>query len=175
MLIDIVFIIILVMAIFKGLRKGLILAIFSIIALLVGLAAAIKLSAVTAVYLKDSVNLSAKWLSVLSFVLVFMLAVIIVRLAARAIEKSVEWAQMGWINRIGGILLYASLYIIILSTVLFYLEKIHLITTETIADSATFNFIQPWGPNAINGLGKIIPAFRNMFFELEQFFASIKS
>ncbi len=44
MLIDIIVVILLVMAIFKGLRKGLIVAVFSFLAFLIGLAAALKLS-----------------------------------------------------------------------------------------------------------------------------------
>jgi len=175
MFIDLIFVIILIVAIFKGLRNGLILAVFSVIALMVGLAAAIKLSALTAVYLKDSVNLSAKWLSVLSFILVFLVAVLIVRLCARVIQKTAEMAQLGWLNRAGGIILYSALYIIILSVLLFYLDKIHLLNHETIAASRTYAFIKPWGPVAIDAMGTIIPVFKNMFFDLEQFFASVNS
>lgn len=171
--IDIIFAFLLLLAIIKGYRRGFIIAVFSIIALLAGLAAAIKLSTLVAEYLKGSVNVSAKWLPVISFALVFLVAVFLVRLAATAIEKTVELAMLGWVNRLAGILLYAVLYTVILSVVLFYLDKINLLTKETLANSKTHQFLQPWGPVTINGLGSVIPLFKNMFHELEAFFGSM--
>ncbi len=60
MIIDIAFALLMVLAIFKGLRKGLILGIFSLLAFLIGLAAALKLSAVVAVYLNDKAGALSK-------------------------------------------------------------------------------------------------------------------
>ena len=48
MIIDIIVVIILILAAIKGFRQGLIVALFSVIAFIVGLAAAIKLSVVVA-------------------------------------------------------------------------------------------------------------------------------
>jgi uncharacterized protein YqeY len=72
MIIDILVLIFLVMAVIKGLRRGLIVAVFSIFAFIAGIAAAMKLSVVVAGYLKDSVNISAKWLPFISFAVVFI-------------------------------------------------------------------------------------------------------
>src|SRR5688500_10619371 len=101
MIIDILVLIMLVFAVIKGLRRGLIIAVFSILAFIVGIAAAMKLSVVVAGYLKDSVNVSAKWLPVLAFILVFVAAVLLIRLVAKLLEKSVEMVMMGWANKIG--------------------------------------------------------------------------
>lgn len=173
MIIDSIFAILMVMAIFKGYRRGFIIAVFSVLALLTGLAAAIKLSAVVAVYLKGSVNVSVKWLPAISFVLVFMAAVFLVRLGAAAIEKTVQFAMLGWVNRIGGMVLYALLYTIIVSVLLFYADKIHLLTPEAITASVTYNYIQPWGPKALAALGSVLPFFSNMFHDLESFFGKL--
>src|SRR4249919_1667686 len=101
MLIDIIFLFLIVLAFFKGIKKGFILAVFSLVGLIVGLAAAIKLSVLVAVYLKDTVNVSAKWLPFLSFILVFIAVLILVRIGATAIEKTIEFAMMGWLNKLG--------------------------------------------------------------------------
>ena len=174
-MIDIIFIIIVIMAAFKGYRRGLIVSLFSILALMVGLAAAMKLSTVAAGYLDQSMNVSARWLPILSFILVFIAAAFIVRLAAKAIEKSVEMAMLGWMNRMAGIILYFMLYTIIFSVILFYGEKAGILSAETFADSTTYGFIKPWGPKAINALGVVIPFFRDMFTELEGFFGRLKT
>jgi membrane protein required for colicin V production len=173
MLIDLVFVVLLVMAVIKGYTKGFIIAIFSLVALIVGVAAAMKLSAVAASWLGSSINAGARWLPVIAFILVFVAVALLVRLGAKAIEKTVELAMLGWVNRLAGILLYIVLYMVVLSIALFYAEKIHLIADKTIADSKTYPFIQPWGPKAMEGLGRIVPFFSNMFHELETFFERV--
>lgn len=174
MIIDLLFAVLMVFAIIKGYSRGLIIAIFSIVALIVGLAAAMRLSTATAAWLKDTVSVSAKWLPVLSFAVVFIIAVLLVRLGAKALEKTVEWAMLGWVNRIGGILFYVALYIIIFSVALFYAVKVNLIAGTTVTDSKTYHFIEPWGPMVINGLGTVIPLFKDMFHELELFFTQLQ-
>ena len=84
-------------------------------------------------------------------------------------------ALLGWVNRLGGIIFYAVLYIIIFSVFLFYAEQVHLIKPETIKASQTYSFVQPWGPVVINNFGKIIPIFKDMFSDLETFFSSISN
>ncbi len=173
MIIDIIVAIILILAAIKGFRQGLIVALFSVIAFIVGLAAAMKLSVVVADYIGKAVNVSDKWLPIISFAVVFLIVVILVRLGAKFIQKSVELAMLGWVNRIGGILLYAALYILIFSILLFYAEQLSLIKAETIKESVTYEYIQPWGPRLMDGLGKIIPVFKGMFEDLEDFFDGV--
>ena len=173
MLIDIIFLFLMVLAIFKGIKNGLILAVFSLVGLIVGLAAAIKLSVLVADYLKDTVNVSAKWLPFLSFILVFIGVLILVRIGATAIEKTIEFAMMGWLNKLGGIILYVVLYIILFSVLLFYADKLNLINPKTITASKTYTYLQPWGPKVMDMMGSVIPWFKDMFSELEKFFEGV--
>ena len=172
-MLDIIFAIIIIIACIKGFQKGLIIALFSIVAFIIGLAAALKLSAVVAVWLGGSANINAKWLPFLSFAVVFFVVVLLVRWGGKLIEKTFQMALLGWVNRIGGIVFYAALYIIIFSIFLFYAEKIHLIKPETITASQTYSFVQPWGPIVIDNFGKVIPLFKDMFTDLETFFSSV--
>ena len=173
MILDLIFVIICIVATIKGYRRGLIVGIFSFVAIIIGLAAAIKLSVVVAEHLGKSVNISGQWLPILSFVIVFIVVVLLVRLGANFIQRSIEIAMLGWLNRIGGILFYIALYIAVFSVFLFYIEKMGILKPETINKSVTYSFVQPWGPRMINALGTIIPFFKNMFAELEGFFEKI--
>lgn len=168
--IDIIVIILLIIACIKGFQKGLIIAVFSVVAFVIGLAAALKLSTVVAEYLKTSVNITAKWLPFISFALVFIGVIVLVKLGAKLIEKTVQLALLGWVNRIGGILFYATLYLIIFSVFLFYAEKIKLFQSGSIQSSVTYPYIHNTGPFIINGIGKIIPLFKDMFQDLTTFF-----
>jgi len=170
MIIDIIFAVLMLMALFKGIQRGLIVALFSLLAFFIGLAAALKLSAVVAVHLSEQTNLTGFWLPIISFLLVFFLVGFLVRLGARWVQESIEFVWLGWLNRLLGVLFYIVLYIIIFSILLFYATQIHLIKQETILASATYDFIEPWGPFVMNAFGKIFGAFSNMFTDLTDFF-----
>ena len=87
MFIDFIVVVLLIIAIFKGLSKGLIVGIFSFLAIIIGLAAALKLSALAASYLGENVNISQRWLPVIAFAVVFIIIVLLVRLAAKALAE----------------------------------------------------------------------------------------
>jgi len=173
MILDIIVAVILILAVIKGYRQGLIVALFSVVAFIIGLAAALKLSVVVAGYIGQAVKISDKWLPIISFAIVFLIVVLLVRLGARFIQKTVEFAMLGWLNRLSGILLYAGLYILIFSILIFYADQLGFIKSETKNESVTYAYIQPWGPKLMEGLGKIIPIFKGMFNDLEDFFDGV--
>jgi membrane protein required for colicin V production len=173
MFIDLVVVVIVVMALFKGLRKGFILAVFSFLAFIIGLAAAIKLSAIAAAYLGDNLNISQRWLPFIAFLLVFLIVVFLVRLGAKALEGVINLAMLGWANKLGGVLFFALLYLFIFSILLFYATQLNLINSETTTASLTYSYLQPLGPRVIEWLGIVFPFFKNMFAELLQFFEGV--
>jgi membrane protein required for colicin V production len=173
MLIDILFAIVIVLAIIKGYKRGLIVGLFSFIAILIGLAAAIKLSALVANYLGDNVKISIQWLPVISFVIVFIIVVWLVRLGAKAIEGLAESVMLGWVNRIGGIIFFIAIYTAVFSVGLFYAEQIKLLQPAATKSSATYPIVHPLGPRAVNAIGKTVPVFKDMFAQLEDFFEGV--
>jgi membrane protein required for colicin V production len=175
MIIDILFGIVLALALLKGYKEGLIVGIFSLLAIIIGLAAALKLSAVVAARIGNSVKVSAEWLPFISFIIVFVVVVLLVRLGAKAIEKAVQMVLLGWVNRLGGMIFYIAIYTIVFSVVLFFAEHMMLVKPATIQSSVTYPFVQPWGPKVINGLGSIIPFFKDLFKELEEFFGRLQA
>lgn len=175
MFVDVVYVILIIVAAFKGMRKGLIVALFSIFAFIAGLAAALKLSAVVAARLSTEVSPAFKWLPMLSFLIVFILVAFLINLGGRIIQKAVETVLLGWINRVGGMFLYIALYTFIFSIILFFASQAHLISDDTIASSFFYPYIQPLGPRVINSIGDLIPLFKNMFAELQNFFEGLSN
>lgn len=174
MVIDVLFIVFLLLAVFRGLRHGFIIAIVSLVAWIIGIAAAIKLSVVVAGYGKSHMHLPPRWLPVLAFLLVFIVVVLGLHAIAKLIEKAVDLAMMGWLNKVMGVLLYAFLYITTLSVLLFYAVQIHSISAQTLSASVTYPYISPWGRVTIDEFGKFVPWFKGMFTQLEDFFGQIR-
>lgn len=173
MLIDIILMILLLLAVWKGYSKGFVVAVFSFFSILIGLAAAVKLSAVVANWLGTSTGIAQKWLPILAFALVIIAIALLVRLAAKMIETTVELAMLGWVNKLLGILLFALLYVFIYSIVLFYGSQVGVFSKASIAESKTYSFIEPLGPQVINAIGKAIPLFKDLFEQLSTFFGDV--
>jgi membrane protein required for colicin V production len=173
MFLDFILIIVLVLAVIKGYQRGLIIGVFSFLAIIIGLAAAMKLSIVAAGYIGQAIKVSDAWLPVISFIVVFILVVLLIRLGANMIQKTVEISMLGWVNRLGGILFYVAIYAMVYSVVLFYAEQVKLVQQEAIEKSVTWSYIQPLGPKVINGFASVVPLFKGMFTELQAFFDGV--
>jgi membrane protein required for colicin V production len=143
MLIDVLFLAMMVMAVFKGMRNGLIVAVFSIIGWVVGLYAAFMFSGLAETYLKGVLNLSPRILSIVAFILVFSLVIFLVNLGARIVEKVIGITPIGWLNRLGGIFFYVLLYTLIFSVMIYFAEKVRLVSEETVSSSKVYPWVKP--------------------------------
>ncbi|HJT75463.1 MAG TPA: CvpA family protein [Chitinophaga sp.] len=168
--IDVVFAIILVLAVYKGYSRGLIVAVFSFIAVILGLAAALKLTTVAALYAQQHWDIHTRWLPVLCFIILFVGVVFLVRFGATLIQTMVEAAMMGWLNKLGGILLYSAIFIIVYSILLWIANQLYWLSPELKLQSVVYPYIEHLGPAVINILGKVIPVFKDMFENLQSFF-----
>lgn len=175
MILDIIAAVVLILGLFRGYQRGLIIGVFSLLSVIVGLAAALKLSTVVAGYIGKAVKVSEEWLPLISFALVFFVVVLLIRMGAKAIEKSFEVAMLGWVNRLCGIIFFIAIYLLVLSVLFFYGEQMKIINPEMIQQSKTWSIVSPWGPKVINALGSAIPVFKDMFNELQEFFGGLAS
>jgi membrane protein required for colicin V production len=174
-MIDIIFYIIILLAIVRGWRKGLILALFSTICGLVGLAAAVKLSAVLATHMKSALHTTNRWLPIIAFILVFVLVMLIIIWAGKLLDKLIKLVLLEWLNKLGGILLFLLLYLSIYSIILFYGTQSHIISKRTVEDSHFYSLIAPFGPAVIRFITGFLPYGQDMFKALEGFFGKIAS
>ena len=173
MFVDILVLVAIIWAVWKGYQKGLIMALFNTLSLLVGLAAAVKLSSVVGPWLASSFQIESKYLPFISFALVLIVVIIVIRFLASMIQKTLETIKIGFINRIGGVALYLVLYLALISVLLYYLQKMGVLSDEIIAQSITAPYILPWGPAILDAIGAILPVFKNMFNELNGFFDQV--
>ena len=172
-MIDILFFLIVFLAIIRGYRKGLILAFFSMVCGLIGLAAAVKLSAVLATHMKSDLHMTSRWLPVIAFILIFVLVLLVIRWAGKLLEKLVQMVLLGWLNKLGGILLFLVLYLSIYSIILFYGTKTLVISKQAVDNSHFYSLIAPFGPGVIRIITGFIPYGHDMFYALEGFFDKI--
>jgi membrane protein required for colicin V production len=173
MLIDVLFLLLVAVGAIRGLFKGLIVAVFSLLAYIVGLAAAMKFSHLAAEKLQPYIPISARWMPFIAFLLVLIIVMLLVRWMAYLLQRVVEGLMLGWVNRLGGLLFYCILYITVYSVILFYLVKMQLVKPETLHQSITYPFISVVAPKVIGWVGLAIPWFRDIFERLGKMFDKI--
>lgn len=169
-MIDIIAFILCLLAIFKGLQRGLIAAIFAVIGLLLAFVLSFKFSAVVATWLGNEVSLHQRWLPFIAFLLVFIGTILLFRLLAAAIEKGFELAMLGWVNKIAGVAIYLLVYGLFYSAVLYYLTKMQLLSDASVSNSVVYPYLQSWAPTSIAFLSNIMPFLKDVFTQLQQFF-----
>lgn len=175
MLLDIIFLGLMVSAAIKGFHRGLVMAVFSLLAFVIGLAAALKLSATVAGMLQDSTGQASRWWPFVAFLVVMLAVGAVIRLAGRMLEKTLEFAMLGWVNSVGGFFVFAILHTLLFSIVLFFLNKMHLIPASVRDASLVLPWIEPWGTWTIDLIGQLLPSMRGVFDDLQGFFGDVDS
>jgi membrane protein required for colicin V production len=117
--IDYIILVILVLFIIQGYRKGIIIGLATIAALILGIYMAVHFSNYLDATLVEHLHPSRKWLPILSFSITFILVVIAVMLVAKLTERLVDVVGMGFFNHIGGAALGLVKGVILVSILLF--------------------------------------------------------
>lgn len=175
MSLDLIGITLLIIFFIRGYMKGLIVAVFSVLAILLGVICALKLSEVFASWLKEEGIITSGWAQLLSYIILFVGVILLVRLIGKAIQSSMEAVMLGVANKVVGGLLYALVTSVVWSSLLWIGTKMMLIAPETIAASKTYTYFEPIAPWTFEHIGKALPFAKNIFTDLQQFFDGVNT
>lgn len=175
MIIDIIAITLIIIFFVRGYMKGLIVAVFSLLAFVLGVICALKLSETLASYLLEKGYVSSGWAQLVSYIVLFVGVVWIVRLIAKAIESLLGAVMLGWVNKGLGGIVYAFLAVFICSSVFWLVREMSLFSEETIEASKTYTYIEPVAPWVASKLGVIWPMAKEVFSDLERFFSNVNT
>ena len=120
---DIIIAIILLFFGIKGLKKGLIIEIVSLLAFGIGIYGAMHFSDFTAATLTDYIEINPKYLNTTAFILTFIILVILVNLIGRLVSKIVKNLNLGVFDKIGGFVFGGAKGILLCSLLLMVLNN----------------------------------------------------
>lgn len=163
MVIDIISAIILLFAIYKGWTKGFTMAIFTFASYFISILLALQFSGMVAGYIRDYAKSDSKWYSFLSFVLVLVAGIIVVRIVGKILEKSAQVLMLGLPNKLLGILFFSFIYLTVFAIVLVYAEKFEMIDQYNIGESKSYDYLLRFGKWFIEQCSKWMPAIKNLF------------
>ena len=128
---DIILGLLLVWGLYKGLKNGLFVELASIIALIAGIYGAIHFSHITGNYLAKNMNWDEQYINIASFVITFIIIVLLVHLSAKLLTKIADFAMLGLLNKIAGGIFGTLKVAIIIGAVLVFFDGMN----------SSFNFI----------------------------------
>lgn len=155
---DIIIAIILLLFGFKGFRRGLIIEVVTLLALVVGLYGAMHFSDFTAERLVEYIEVKPEYLNTIAFVLTFILLVIIVNLIGRAASKLANTLELGFLDKIGGFvfgaakgLLLCSVFVVVFNNLQFF----GIVKEEAKKESKLFPYVEQTVPYLYQGYGMV--------------------
>lgn len=122
-ILDIVLLTLLVLGLIRGFMRGFFVEIASLIALIAGIYGAFHFSNYAASFLKDRVNWDENTVNITAFITTFIIIIIVIGLAGKALTKIADFAMLGLINKILGALFGGLKVAFILSVILIVLDK----------------------------------------------------
>src|SRR5690606_13459520 len=99
---DIVLLVLLGFGLVKGFMNGLFVEVASLVALVAGVYGAIHFSSCVASFLESRVDWEEKTINIAAFAITFMIIVLVISLAGKALTKIADFAALGIINKLLG-------------------------------------------------------------------------
>ncbi len=111
-------------AIWKGWRNGFVMEVFSMLALFVGIYAGIHLSDWAAGFLRNKLDVKAEYLPVISFAVVFILVLVAMFFLGRLITKNVNAGGVETWNKIGGAFFSLTKFLLFMSMLFIFFNML---------------------------------------------------
>lgn len=122
--IDFVIIVLLVFGLARGFTDGFVKELASLLALIIGIWGAIKFSAFTAGKLYDYFDMTGKYVGIISFLITFIIIVIIIHFLGILVDRFVDTLSLGFLNRLLGLVFGVFKTALILSVIFVVLNAI---------------------------------------------------
>src|SRR5450432_1833335 len=121
MLIDIMIVGFVIFGFVKGFSAGLVRTLSELLAWIIGLMIALKLTSMISVLVASKLNWNPSYLPILVFIGIIILAHLVISAIGKGVEKLIKVVQLGWLNRVLGGLVYVAVNLTIFSVFLWLL------------------------------------------------------
>ena len=132
-ILDAIILICLIPAVFQGLRKGFISQAISIVSFVVGIWASARFADIATKWISQYITASEQMLKIVSFAIILIGVFMALGLIGRLLEKILDFAFLGWVNKLAGVLFSMLKTVLILG----------LVAMAFNSWNSTFEFVKP--------------------------------
>ena len=122
---DIIILVLLGLGLINGFRKGLFVEVASLVALVAGIYGAIHFSNYAGDFLMEKVDWNEKTVNITAFAITFIVIVLLIALAGKALTKLADFAALGFLNKLLGAIFGLLKMAVILSVVFIIFDSIN--------------------------------------------------
>lgn len=148
--IDIVIGALLLFGLVRGLFKGLFVEVASLVALVLGIYGAIHFSNFAADFLQSRTDWTEKTINITAFAITFVVIVLVISLAGKALTKLADFASLGILNKLLGAVFGALKIGLILSVLLIVFDRMNstlpFVEEEDLEDSVLYEPVKSLAP-----------------------------
>lgn len=161
---DIFILIFIIIGAWKGYKDGFLMGLITLLALVLGVFIAFKLTGEGMVFLQDEFNADKHALPYITFFIIFVIVVVLVTWLGKAIRASIDKTFLGRVDEIFGSLLGAFKVVFMLSVMLWIIDSFKLTVPKHLTeDSYLYPFTVHFAPSLARGLASILPFLREIF------------
>jgi len=122
---DIVLLVLLILGLARGFSRGFFVELASLVALIAGVYGAFHFSNFAASFLKDRVDWNENSVNIMAFIITFVIIVLVISLAGKALTKIADFAMLGLLNKILGAVFGGLKVAFMFSVILIVLDKMN--------------------------------------------------
>ena len=155
---------------YQGFRNGIIYSLFSVAGWFLGIIAALKFSYLLTETLHGFAKLNPQTLVIISFILVVLLVLLLMKLIAWSLEQVLKSFSLNLPNQIAGGVLHALVGLYVFCMFVWFLNKLQVIPHDQTATSHVYKYISDLAPQVMEATGKVVPVLRDTFNNFDELF-----
>lgn len=167
--IDIIILVLLAIGAYSGYKQGLFIGILSVVAFVVGLVCAFRLMHWGADILVQKVESLTFMLPFISFLIIFLIVTITIRILAYLVKKTLDLTVFGTFDNFAGAVLGVVKWAFMISLLIWVAGSFEMaMPQEMIRESSLYPYIQPLAPFVIGIMDSITPVIKEAVEAIHQ-------
>ena len=161
---DILLLVLAALGAWSGYRQGFLMELISLAAILLGVLGGFKLMGEGMLLLQEKFNADKTTLPYISFILIFIIIVVLVRLLGKLVKNSIDKTFLGTIDQAMGSALGVFKTLFMLSIVIWIMDSLKFSPREEWTEGSwLYPFTANLAPKTAAWIGSIWPAFGDIF------------
>ena len=162
--VDIVLALLVVLGAWSGYKEGFLMELISVAAIMLGVLCGFKLMGEGMIFLEERFNADKSTLPYLSFAVIFIIIVVLVRLLGKLVKNSIDKTFLGTVDQAMGSILGAFKTLFLLSIVLWIADSLRFTPKEEWTNGSwLYPFTATLAPRTADWLGGFMPVFKEIF------------
>jgi membrane protein required for colicin V production len=174
MFIDLIATLLILYGFYIGYSRGIIKTIFSLVSIMIGVLAALKLSPYTINLLQNIIKLHPGLSFILGFALTFILVLIVIRFVGKKLEDVLKFAQINFINKVLGGGIMSILLLVFYSYTLWGIDSLNLLSPKEKKTSMSYEYLGSLPAKTESTIAEFKPYFDDFWSKLVDTFDQIK-